>query len=262
VLSQPDLQFRLIDSFGDPAFCDPMVYPVERAEDPAVSARKVADLRAQHPAEFDAIVRHDHLAAKRLSPSDDIDILLRADELEQVPLIPLGAVYAFTYKAERVDTVYVTGMIDRGGTIRVSARAPAPKPFCPTCLARSVRIATPTGDLPVTEVHPGTLVWTRNAGGQRVAAPVLTVGHTPAPTGHRVVHLVLADGRSVDVSPGHPLPDGRAVGELRAGDPLDGSFVASAELHPYRGADTWDLLPAGATHVYWANGVPLRSTLA
>jgi len=25
---------------------------------------------------------------------------------------------------------------------------------------------------------------------------------------------------------------------------------------------TWDLLPAGATGVYWADGVPLESTLA
>jgi hypothetical protein len=38
--------------------------------------------------------------------------------------------------------------------------------------------------------------------------------------------------------------------------------VANAALLAYAGAATWDLLPAGTTHVYWADGVPLGSTLA
>ena len=70
-----------------------------------------------------------------------------------------------------------------------------------------------------------------------------------------------ADGRSVDASPGHPLAVGRRVGDLRAGDPVHGSLVISAELVPYAGR-TWDLLPAGPTDVYRAEGVPLRSTLS
>src|SRR5262249_37797461 len=73
----------------------------------------------------------------------------------------------------------------------------------------------PPGELPVSKVHPGTLVWTLDAAGNRVAAPVLNVGSTPTRAGHQVVHLQLADGRSVDVSPGHPLASAGRPGTRR-----------------------------------------------
>jgi hypothetical protein len=81
-----------------------------------------------------------------------------------------------------------------------------------------------------------------------------------SPPGHFVVHLVLADGRSVYASPSHPTADGRRIGALRPGDPLDGGLVMATHLVPYVG-DTWDLLPAGSAHVYWADGILLKSTL-
>src|SRR6266851_3459609 len=45
-------------------------------------------------------------------------------------------------------------------------------------------------------------------------------------------------------------------------DALDGSTVTLWELVPYAGARTYDLLPAGPTGTYWANGILLSSTLA
>jgi hypothetical protein len=76
-----------------------------------------------------------------------------------------------------------------------------------------------------------------------------------------MIHLVLANGRAVDASIGHPTADGRHVADLRPGDVLDGSLIISVESTPYVG-DTWDILPAGTTSAYWANDVLLKSTLA
>jgi hypothetical protein len=73
---------------------------------------------------------------------------------------------------------------------------------------------------------------------------------------------VLADGRELLVSPGHRTADGRPVGALRAGDDVDGSTVTRWELVSYAGGRTYDLLPAGATGHYWANGILLSSTLS
>ena len=76
-----------------------------------------------------------------------------------------------------------------------------------------------------------------------------------------MIDLVLADGREVHVSPGHPLADGRAVGSLAVGDAIDGSVIVGVERLPYGSGMTFDLLPSGPTGTYWAGGVPLASTL-
>jgi len=129
------------------------------------------------------------------------------------------------------------------------------------CLAATDRIATPGGPVPVLNVVPGMIVWTLDASGRRVAAPVLAVTHRPALVGQPILRFTLSDGRVVEASAGHPTFTGTRVGELVPGDLLDGSAVSSIEELPYAGA-TWDLLPAGATGAYWANDVLLGSTLS
>jgi hypothetical protein len=42
---------------------------------------------------------------------------------------------------------------------------------------------------------------------------------------------------------------------------LDGAHIASVDRVAYAGGATYDILPAGATGTYWANGVLLGSTL-
>ena len=49
----------------------------------------------------------------------------------------------------------------------------------------------------MTALRVGDVVWTVDAAGARVAAPLLAVGHVPAPAGHQMVHVVLADGRQL-----------------------------------------------------------------
>lgn len=95
----------------------------------------------------------------------------------------------------------------------------------------------------------------------RVAEPVVRLGKTVVPATHQVVHLLLADGRELWVSPGHPTADGRRAGQLQAGDQLDGGIIRSAALVRYASNATYDLLPAGPTGFYWANGILLASTL-
>jgi hypothetical protein len=72
---------------------------------------------------------------------------------------------------------------------------------------------------------------------------------------------VLTDGRELFASPGHPLADGRPIGSITAGDAVDGAVVMSADRVPYGSGTTFDLLPSGPTGRYWAEGIPLASTL-
>jgi hypothetical protein len=133
--------------------------------------------------------------------------------------------------------------------------------MCPICLASSDTISTPDGPVKVTDIRVGMPVWSLDRVGQRVASRVLSVTRTPVPTSHRVTRLILSDGRQTFASPNHPTSDGRLVGDLRAGDHYDGATVRTADLVPYRDDATYDLLPDSDTGTYWADGIPLGSTL-
>jgi hypothetical protein len=160
---------------------------------------------------------------------------------------------------------------DDGGLVMAPASAVSFQGACepwdwggggpPTCLAAGTEVATPSGPIAVEDVRVGSVVWSLDALGGRIAVPVLRVSHPAAPPGHEVVRLKLSDGRTLEASPGHPLSDGRLLGSLRVGDVVDGTTVVSALLIPYGERFTFDLLPAGSTGAYLANGIALLSTL-
>lgn len=263
-LTQAQLKYSLVDQFGRLLFCDPDYYPVARADETTLAHERLPDIQKDAPT-FSAILLHLAIPAVSSYTSDqELAIyrdwkMLNALRLDQVSggfhfLAVFGS--PSTQQGARID-----GTIDQRGSVTVTTRTASGPPPCPICLARGTRIATPSGEALVEDLHVGDVVWTRDAAGARVAAALVEIGSTPVPATHRVVELRLADGRAVFVSPGHPTADRRKVGDLAAGDLYDGGVVTSAELVPYAGGATFDVLPGGATGVYWANGVLLGSTL-
>ncbi|OLC10508.1 MAG: hypothetical protein AUH39_01775 [Chloroflexi bacterium 13_1_40CM_67_9] len=236
------LKYRLVDQFGQLLFCDPDYYPVARADEQSLAHQRLPDIQKDGPT-FSAILGHLGIApSASYTPEQELAIYRDWKMLNKLPLEQVSGGFHFvaifgspsTQQGTRVD-----GTIDQRGNVTVTSRTPSGPPPCPICLARGTRIATPSGDIAVEDLRVGDVVWTGDASGARVAAPLLQVGSTPVPATHRVVELRLSDGRTVDVSPGHP----------------------SAALSPYAGGATFDVLPAGATGTYWANGVLLGSTL-
>ena len=75
------------------------------------------------------------------------------------------------------------------------------------------------------------------------------------------MRVQLTDGRVVRASPGHPLADGRRIGDLHVGDALDGSAVRSVLLVSYPDGATFDIAVSGPTGVYLSGGIALASTL-
>ena len=268
-LTVAQLKYRVIDELGRPIFCDPDFYPVARADEGDLARQRLPEL--QKDAEtFNAILARLKLTGPTYTAAEQLAIYREWKTLNalQLQLVSLGspsqaAPWGFAYIAEKASSIgeRVDGRVSADGRITVLSRTASGPPPCPICLALGTRIATPRGEVAVEALRVGDTVWTIGSRGERVAAPLIAVGSMPVPVTHEVVRVVLDDGRVVFVSPGHPTADGRRVGDLVAGDALDGVRVRSAERLPYRGGATYDILPEGATGVYWANGILLGSTL-
>src|SRR5712692_5192666 len=264
-LGLTQLKFAVIDSVGAPVYCDPDFYPLARLGGEQASAiAKYPAIRADAEV-YTAIVAHEHLPAGDLTDAQKL-VLYRAWKLvNALALTQNGTDYSFSYrvlsKTGTASYSMVAGTVRVDGVVAVSSRTPTSAPNCPICLAAATLISTPNGDVRVTDVKAGMLVWTASADGARIAARVLEVGSIQVPARHLMVHLVLADGRELLASPGHRTGDGRQLGLLARGDSVDGSIISRWELVPYAGDWTYDLLPAGPTGQYWANGILLSSTL-
>lgn len=261
-LTVPQLKYRVIDEVGPPLFCDRDFYPIARQDEREIARQRFAELQRDSET-FPVIVARLRLAPP-YTPDQQLAIYRDWKTLEALPLGSVGpGVWGFDYDAQRSASVgeHVFGRAFADGKVVVLTRAPAGPPNCPICLALGTRIATPSGERAVEDLRVGDLVWTTAERGERVAAPLIAVGSTAVPLTHEVIRLLLDDERVVYVSPGHPTTDGVRVGDLAAGDALDGARIASAQRLRYAGGETYDILPAGATGAYWANGILLGSTL-
>ncbi len=263
-LSEADLKYILLGQYPDFFYCDPDVYPVARAIDPAQLANENFPAIEADKEVFQAILQHNGLTGLT-SFTDDQKILVYNDykKLRAIQLQSVEGAYMFqiTVSPSKQQGTLVTGRIDTLGHITVLSQKPTVA-TCPICLSAQTRIDTPRGPVTVTDLKVGDLVWTLSPQGKRQAEPILEIGSTRVPATHMMVHLVLSDGRELWASPGHPTTDGRHLGDLRVGETFDGTRVTTAELVPYGLTATYDLLPAGGTGYYWANGILLASTLA
>ena len=264
-LSVNQLKLKVLDSVGSPVYCDPDFYPVARLDGEKTNAlAKYSEIKADAEL-YSAIAAHEHLPTGDLTDDQKLTLYRAWKLIGALTLTQAGSDYSFSYrvlsKGGAASYLTIAGTVRVDGVVTVSSRTPTGAPPCPICLAASTLISTPSGNVRVTDIKPGIVVWTASADGSRIAAPVLEAGSMEAPPGHQVVHVVLADGRELLASPGHPTADGRPLGSLAVGDMLDGARIVLWELVSYAGERTYDLLPAGSSGTYWANGIRLSSTL-
>jgi hypothetical protein len=128
------------------------------------------------------------------------------------------------------------------------------------CADPETPIATPSGDVPIAQLRPGDLVYSIDHGS--VAIVRVSRVSSAQVVHHHVRHVVLANGRALDISRGHPTADGRTFADLEAGDTFFGVDIRGIEDIPYRRSHTFDILPASDTGTYFASGVLVGSTLA
>ena len=260
--SPAQLKYILLDHYGEDRFfyCDPDYYPVGRGDE-AERAVAIFPTIQNETGVFSAIV-----ARKGLQPpySNETKLVIYREykKSRAIPLEPApDGTYTFSLELGTTGQgQLVSGIITSDGTILREASEQTVL-TCPICLPGETLIDTPEGPVPVKDILAGMTVWTADKSGARIAVPVLRIARTRAPAFHKLVRLRLSDDRELFASPGHPLMDGRYLGTLTPGDRVDGASVIGADSVPYDGEFTYDILPAGDTGSYWANGIPVGSTL-
>ncbi|MEW6405348.1 MAG: Hint domain-containing protein, partial [Chloroflexota bacterium] len=258
-----ELKYRVLEQFPDFFYCDPDYYPVARDDEMALALERFPDIQA-NAEEFQAILNHTGLSsATEFTDEQKLLIYQEHKKLAAIPFELMGDDYQFQIQTGDAsgNGFVVQGLINSDGQIEILDQQPTVA-TCPICLAAGTQIDTPNGPVHVEDLQAGELVWTTDASGGRIAAPVSAVTRVPVPADHQMVRVVLEDGRELWASPGHPTVDGRHFGELQPGDLLDGSRIVLDERVTYDGSFTYDLLPSEGTGYYWANGILVRSTLA
>jgi hypothetical protein len=255
------LRYALLDHYPNFAFCDPDLYPVARADEQAAADAWWASANHGSP-EVQAILAHAGLheplsATQRLTAYGD------HKKLAAIAMTQVAGGYDYQLSTSTSGTEpnqTVAGVIGLDGAIRETSRQARPG-GCPICLEAATRIATPGGDVAVALIRPGDMVWTTDAYGRRVAAPVEQTISRETPGPHLMLWLALSDGRTLVAAGAHPSADGTFLRQLHIGDPYDGATIVSMDWVTSTAPTTFDLLPAGATGTYWANGIMVGSTL-
>jgi hypothetical protein len=261
-ISVTELKYKVLDKYPDFFFCDPDLYPIARDDETVLAQQNFPDLQANQE-EFQAILSHNGLTGTTtFTDGQKVLIYKEHKKLNAIHFELTGDKYQFQIQtgSDSQQGSVITGTIDSNGKISVLKKE---QRFltCPICLAAGTLIDTPRGAVRVENLRVGDSVWTMTESGQHMLATILKTGSVPVPASHQMIHVTLNDGRELWASPGHPTSDGRVLGNLKAGDILDGAQIIKLEGVPYGGTATFDILPSGATGFYWANGILMGSTL-
>jgi len=262
IFTPSELKYRLLDTFPDYFWCDLDYYPIGSPEREIQNALEVFENIRNNDEEFGAILKRISLDEKISYTAEEKLLVYRQHKLLMRVIqefTPLNDGFTFVLRIKEGEGERITGSIAADGRIRITKTEPSFN-TCPICLAKGTLIDTPLGQIAIEDLRPGTIVWTLDRDGQRVAAPILKIAMTPSPGSMQLLRIVLDDDRSFVASPGHPAAGGKLLAEFNTGDMLDGSMIVSIEVNEYFGR-TYDILPAGLTGLYWANGILLASTI-
>lgn len=143
------------------------------------------------------------------------------------------------------------------------ATPPTPPPAGPRvhCLPPSTLIKTPSGTVPVFRLKLNMPVMSIDISGNQFTTVVMKIAKVRVSTGHKVSRVTLSDGRVIVASTLHPTIDLKTLLSLEIGSKYDGATIIKNKTIPYNRKYTYDILVGGETSFYFANDIPLASTL-
>jgi hypothetical protein len=260
--SLPQLEYILFSDFPNIFWCDPDYYPIAREGQEQQNAIAQFSTIQSNQAEFSAILEHINLPNKP-TYNDSEKLLIYKEHKKLTYAVQMDALddsYHFNLMVGQGQGEHIEGNITTSG-LRKQIKREVSVNTCPICLAKGTLIDTPIGQIPVEQLTRGMSVWTLDDSGNRVVADILETSATPVPSFFHIIRIELSDGRTLIVSPGHPTAGEKIVADYKVDDILDKAQVVYSDYLIYESSMTYDILPAGSTGQYWANGILLGSTL-
>jgi hypothetical protein len=263
-MSSTQLKYKLIDSLGDVAFCDPDFFPIVRPGLEMRHAVQLFDSIKNNKDEFSAITLMLKIDNENYSDSNKLEIYREYKRLSAITIKQDTSPFSFsinTRENNRMENMWhYEGTITTGGKIFISKK----EPFhlnCPICLPGNTLIKTPDGNVAVSNLKVGDEVVSFDDNNCSIIEKIVQTSKIPVAEFHELIQLQLNDGRLISASPGHPLTNGKSFEEIKIGDLVNGSIVKNINLIFSRELFTYDILPGGPTGFYVANGVEIGSTL-
>jgi len=260
--SQYQLEYRLFAKYPNIFWCDSDYYPVAReGQEQQNSVDQFLTIKSNQ-AEFSAILTQLNLPNKT-DYTDNEKLLIYREHKKLTYAVQMTAAnggYNFDLRVGEGQGTRIQGTIITSGEIQETSRETSFN-TCPICLVKGTLIDTPQGRIPVEQLSKGMIVWTTDDSGNRIAKEIVETTSTIVPSSFKVIKIELNDGRTITASPGHPTAEGRAIADYQLGNELDGAQIVTMDYITYENSMTYDILPAGPTGFYWANGILLGSTL-
>jgi len=171
-LTPTELKYLLLAKYPSFFFCDPDYYPVARADEKQLALQRWPEVQ-QNTEQYQTILRQLNLNSANLSDDQKLAVYREFKKLNALQLQPSGNAYTFQLRMSDSGNrgMAIEGTISKQGAITVTKSEPTIT-TCPICLAADTRIDTPSGQVSVSDLRDGTEVWTLDANGARVAAPV------------------------------------------------------------------------------------------
>jgi hypothetical protein len=256
------LEYRLFAKYPNIFWCDSDYYPVAReGQEQQNSVDQFLTIKSNQ-AEFSAILTQLNLPNKT-DYTDNEKLLIYREHKKLTYAVQMTAAnggYNFDLRVGEGQGTRIQGTIITSGEIQETSRETSFN-TCPICLVKGTLIDTPQGRIPVEQLSKGMIVWTTDDSGNRIAKEIVETTSTIVPSSFKVIKIELNDGRTITASPGHPTAEGRAIADYQLGNELDGAQIVTMDYITYENSMTYDILPAGNTGYYWANGILLGSTL-
>ncbi len=261
--SVPELKYLLLSNFNNVFYVDPDYYPIARVGQEEKNAQEQFPIISANTTEFSAILKHLGLPNKTDYTNEEKLLIYREHKKlsRAIEMTASGDVYHFVLRAGEGQGERIEGTITPSGKITILKREPSINTY-PICLTGGTLIDTPNGPVPVEKLGKGMAIYTVDDSGNRIVAALVKTRIAPVSGSFQVVRVTLKDDRTVTASPGHPTAEGRPLYDYQVGDTLDRAQVIRVEQVISDGEATYDLLPAGSTGLYWANGILLKSTLS